>query len=487
MDPEPFDGRDRTRLAVLCAAQFMLILDVVVVNVALPSVQADLHIPDARLQLTAIAYTLTFGSLLVVFGRAGDLIGRRRLFLAGLAVFTVASLATGLAPGQWELFASRAAQGVGAAMVSPTALALLTTGFAEGARRNRALGLWGAVGSGGAIAGQLVGGLVTDAFGWRWIFLLNVPVGIVVVLAARSTLHESRDDTRPRLDVGGAVLLTVGLALATFTLTRVAEGVALGPVTGLAAAAVVVLAGFALHERRHAEALVRFSLFRLPGVRIGTFTLALNAGALGGAMFFTTLYLQRILDYSPLAVGAAFAPITVLVLVIAPRAGALTTRYGVRRLLTTGLLLLALGMLALARVPADGSYWVDVLPGMLLLAVGSGLAYAPTFVAGTSGVAEDEQGLASGLLSSAQELGAALGLALLATVAASGLATSSSGADVDGLVAGYRAGYLTAAGLMALAAVVASRVPAGLGRAPAVTPAPVPVPVPVRATGRRTP
>jgi len=356
-------------------------------------------------------------------------------------------------------------------MVSPTALALLTTAFAEGARRNRALGLWGAVGSAGAIAGQLLGGLITDALGWRWIFLLNVPVGIVVVLVARSTLHESRDDSRPRLDAGGAVLLTAGLALATFTLTRVAEGVAVGPTAGLALAAVVLLAGFALHERRHAEPLVRFSLFRLPGVRIGTFTLGLNAGALGGAMFFTTLYLQRVLGYSPLAVGAAFAPITVLILVIAPRAGALTTRFGARRLLTGGLLILGLGMLALARVPADGSYWIDVLPGMLLLAVGSGLSYAPTFVAGTSGVAERDQGLASGLLSSAQELGAGLGLAVLATVAAGSLATSASAADTGSLVSGYRAGYLAAAGLMAVAAVVASRLPGAIGRPLAVTPA----------------
>lgn len=233
--------------------------------------------------------------------------------------------------------------------------------------------------------------------------------------------------------------------------------------TGLAAIAIAVLAGFVMVERRNPEPLVRLSLLRQPGVRTGNLTLALNAGALGGAMYFTTLYLQRILDYTPLAVGMAFAPITLLILLIAPRAGALTSRYGVRRLLTLGLLVLAPGMLYLARVPLDGSYWNDVLPGLLLLAVGSGLAYAPTFVAGTSGVADDEQGLASGLLDTAQELGAALGLAVLASVAASGLAART--VDVEQLAQGYRAGYLTAAGLLGLAALVASRAPRRLGLA----------------------
>jgi EmrB/QacA subfamily drug resistance transporter len=446
---------------VLCAAQFMLILDVVVVNVALPSIQADLHIPEARLQLTSIAYTLTFGSLLVVFGRVGDLVGRRRLFLGGLAVFTGASLATGLAQGPWELFASRAAQGVGAAMVSPTALALITTSFAEGDRRNRALGIWGAIGSAGAIAGQLLGGVITDAFGWRWIFLVNVPVGVAVMLVARSTIAESRGERRPRLDLGGAVLLTLGLAVTTFTLIKVVEGVTFVGGAALAAAAVALLVVFVGVERRHPEPLVRFSLLRLPGVRTGNLTLALNAGALGGAMFFTTLYLQRVTGYSPLAVGAAFAPITVLVLVIAPRSGALTGRYGARRLLLIGLVLLGLGMLYLARVPADGSYWVDVLPGMVLLALGSGLAYPPTFVAGTSGVSDDDQGLASGLLNSAQELGGALGLAILGSVAAAGVAAGTAGPEA--LADGYRTGYLAAAGLMALAVFIAWRAPRNLG------------------------
>jgi len=461
-----FAGREAVRLAVLCAAQFMLVLDVVVVNVALPSIQSDLAIPDARLSLTAIAYTLTFGSLLVVFGRAGDLVGRRRLFLGGLGVFTVASLATGLAPGPWVLFASRAAQGVGAAMVSPSALALLTTGFPEGARRNRALGLWGAVGAGGAIAGQLLSGLITDVVGWRGIFLVNVPVGIAVVLAARATVEESRESaepgtSRPRLDVGGAVLLTAGLALTILALTRVAERVGLtAGAAALAIGAAALLALFAHRERRHPEPLVRFSLFRLPGVRVGILTLVLNAGALGGAMFFTTLYLQRVLHYSPLAVGFAFAPITLLILLVAPRAGALTSRFGVRRLLTVGLAVLALGMVVLARVPEGGSYAVDVLPGLLLLAVGSGLAYAPTFVAGTSGVAATEQGVASGLLNSAQELGAAVGLAVLTTVAA-----TAGGSGAGGSAAGYRAGYLVAAVMMAVAALVAWRASAGLGRA----------------------
>ncbi|MEU4427401.1 MFS transporter [Actinoplanes sp. NPDC024001] len=421
----------RAVLLLLCAAQAMLIIDVVVVNVAIPAIRADLGIPDERLVLTAIAYTLTFGSLLVVFGRAGDLLGRRRLFLAGLALFTLASLATGCAQSEWQLLAARAVQGAGAAMVAPTALALLTTTFAEGAARNRALGYWAAVGSAGAIGGQLLGGVITSTLGWRWIFLINVPVGVLAIAAGCRFLTESRAPRRAPLDLRGAVLLATGLAAAILALAGFAQA-------ALAVASVLLLAAFVLGERRHPDPILDRRLLRTAAVARANLLLAVNAGALAATLFFTTMYLQEVLGYPAVQVGLAFAPVTLVVLLVSPRAGALVGRYGVRPLLTAGFLLLAAGMLLLARMPADGSYLRDALAPLLLLAVGSGLSYAPTFVAGTTGVADDRQGVASGLLNSAQELGTAAGLAVLGPLAA------AAGAGADG----YRTGLLAAGGAM---------------------------------------
>lgn len=445
----------RTVLALLCAAQFMLIVDVVVVNVALPSIRADLGVADSRLQLVAVGYTLTFGSLLIAFGRAGDLFGRRRLFLGGLLVFTTASLTTGLAASEWQLVASRAAQGVGAAMVSPTALALLMAAFAEGQARNRALGYWGAVGSGGAIAGQLLGGVLTEVLGWRSIFLINVPIGVVTFAAAARHLNESRTEDRIEIDGRGACLLVVGLGAAILSLTQIGHGGDLGLVLVLGTAAAVLLAVFVGIERRHPAPLVDGSLLRSGHVVSANVLLAINAGMLGGTLFFTTLYLQVVLGYSPLAVGAAFAPITVLILLLSPRVGALVSTLGVRRLLTTGFALSVLGMVLLARLPDDGSYLTDVLPALTLLAVGSALAYAPTFVAGTNGVPADKQGVASGLLNAAQELGAAVGVTALATVAA----TATAHSNAQDLVGGYRVGLLVAAAVTALAITAVRRLP----------------------------
>jgi Arabinose efflux permease len=448
-------GSSRGTLILLCAAQFMLIVDVVVVNVALPTIRADLAVPDGRLHLVAVGYTLTFGSLLIVFGRIGDLFGRRRLFLIGLGAFTLASLATGLAQAEWQILAARAAQGVGAAMVSPTALALLTTAFAEGDRRNRALGHWGAVGSGGAIAGQLLGGVVTDLFGWRWIFLINVPIGVVTLVVARRNLHESRAEDRPVLDVRGAVVLTVALAAAILALTRYGEGGHAASATWLLGVALAAFAVLVVAERGHRAPLMAGRLFRIGGVARANALLAVDAGALGASLFFTTLYLQVVLGYSPLAVGAAFAPITFLILLISPRAGALTTRYGPRRLIAIGFVLLAAGMLLLARVPTDGTYWRDVLPSLLLMAAGSGLSYAPIFVAGTSGVPDRDQGLASGVLNSAQELGTAVGVTVLGAIATA----ATLGTDVAALTTGYRVGLLTAGAVTVLSLILVIGIP----------------------------
>ena len=442
-------------LVLLCLAQFMLIVDVVIVNVALPEIRTDLALPDSRLQLVAVGYTLTFGSLLVVFGRAGDLFGRRRIFLTGLVVFTIASLATGLAQTEWQLLSSRAAQGLGAAMVSPTALALLTTAFAEGPDRNRALGYWGAVGSAGAIAGQLLGGLLTDIVGWRAIFLINVPIGLVAFVGAARSLRESHADDQTRLDIRGAALLVAGLSGAIVALTLFAERHHLDYAIGAALVALSALILFVRQERRHPTPLVDSALVRRTHIVHANLLLAVNAGMLGGALFFTTLYLQVVLGYSPLAVGAAFAPITLLILVLSPSAGTLTTKYGARRMLTVGFPILAAGMLLLARLPDNGRYVRDVLPPLVLLALGSAISYAPTFIAGTSGIEERQQGLASGLLNSAQELGAAIGVTTLGSVA---VATTARHADRS-LVAGYRVGLVVAATAIAISVALVRRLP----------------------------
>lgn len=452
IDTTARQGKSLVVLTILCLAQFMLIVDVVVVNVALPSIRSDLTLPDSRLQLVAVAYTLTFGSLLVAAGRAGDLLGRRRLFTVGLALFTLASLLTALAQSEWQLLAARAGQGVGAALVSPAALALLTTAFDEGAARNRALGYWAAVGSAGAIAGQVIGGFLTDAYGWRAIFLINVPIGVLVLAGAFRYLPESRSDDRARLDVRGAILLTGGLAAAILALTLLAEGQNIAMGLLLTAAAVILGYGMLTHAKRHPAPLLDPTLIRMRGVAKANLLLAVNAGMLGGTLLFTTLYMQVILDYSPFEMGAAFAPVTLLILLISPKAGALTTRFGARRMLTAGFSLLAVGMALLARLPQDGTYLTAVLPALLLIAIGSGLAYAPTFIAGTTGVPDRLQGLASGFLNSSQELGAAIGVTILGAVAT--IATTS-----DSLVTGYRAGLMTAAGVVALSILIIRHLP----------------------------
>jgi EmrB/QacA subfamily drug resistance transporter len=458
------ERRDRWTVVALCAAQFVLILDVVIINVAIPSIRRDLGLLDSRVQLTGTAYTIAFGSLLIICGRAGDLLGRRRMLLTGLCVFVAASLIAGTAHVDWHLFAARGLQGVGAAMVSANALAAITASLAEGPARNWALGLWAGVGSAGAIAGQLAGGAITHFLGWRWIFFVNVPIGLAVVLVLALLLRDTPATGGPRINAAGALLLVGGLAGTILAMTWTAEAGARGRSLAAAAVAATLLATFALVDRRQPAPVLRLGLLRLPSVRVANATLLLNAGALGATLFFLTLYLQVVLGYSPLAVGAAFAPVTLLILLLSPRAATLTARFGVRPLLVTGLALLAVGALLLARLPVDGTYWTDVLPGMILLAVGSGMAYAPTFIAASSGVPAEDQGAASGLINSAQEIGSALGIALLALIAATATGPGSGPTD---LAEGYRAGLLGAAALLATGAAIAATAPRRLGRAPA--------------------
>lgn len=470
--PAAMSVRDKVAVAVLCAAQFMLIVDVVVVNVALPTVRAALHLPDAQLSLTAVAYTVTFGSLLIAAGRAGDVWGRRRLFVTGVVVFTLASLLTGMAQDSWQFFAARAAQGVGAAMVSPNALALLLSRFDDTAARNKAMGVWGAVGAGGAIAGQVLGGVVVDTLGWRWIFLLNVPLGILATVMALRVLHQSRGGARS-VDPLGSVLLVASLAPAALALAWLPDRGADRLVLGCAVVAVAVFVLFLAQQRQGAAQLVPASLLRTPGVRPANGLIALSAATVTASLFFTTLYLQVVLGHSALMVGLAFAPITLMIMGLAPLSGKLVSRHGARLPLVAGLLVGAGGMLLLSRISAGGSYWGDVLPALLLIAIGSALTYVPTYIAATAMVAAEDQGAASGLLNTSQELGPALGLAAIASVASSVIGASAASAD---LIAGYRTGLVVAAVVTAAGVGAALRVPREIGRVPVAPPSEVPAP-----------
>jgi EmrB/QacA subfamily drug resistance transporter len=449
----------------------MLVLDVVVVVVALPSMRADLGIDAADLQWMITAYGLAYGGFMITAGRLGDLFGHRRMLLCGLAVFTAGSLACGLAPGPGPVFAARAVQGLGAALVSPSALALITTAFAEGDARNRALGIMGAVTSSGATAASIVGGVLTDLVHWRAIFLVNVPLGIVVALTVMRLVDGGRPERTGRTDVAGAVLLTGGAVLVVTAVSRAAQGP--GHLVWTAALAGLALLGlFAAVERRAADPLVKLSMFRNPHVRLGNLICALSASAGLAVQFFCTLYLQNLLDLSPLRTGLAFVPVTAAIVLVSSRAGRLVGRFGLRRLLAASAAMSALGLLLLAvslatgdGAAADGSYWTRVFPGVVIFGIGAGLGFAPAMIVSTTGVRDDEQGLASGLLNTSFQLGAPLGLAALSAVS---VYASHGGTGPGELAAGLRAAFLCALALPALtmAATLALPGPTSADKAP---------------------
>jgi EmrB/QacA subfamily drug resistance transporter len=442
-------------LLVLCMAQFMLVLDIAVVNVGLPSIQADLGFSPESLQLVVTAYTLTFGGLLLLGGRAADLLGRRRMFLVGLAVFTAASLLCGLAQSDTMLIVSRALQGIGGALLSPAALSLLITTFTEGSERNRALGLWAAVGAGGAAVGLLVGGVLTDLANWRWVFLINVPIGAAVAFAVPRILPATQAPGSGRIDYYGAGVATAGLMALVYGLSRGEQYSFSAPLTvGLLAAAVVLLCAFVVVEQRVAEPLVPFRIFRartLTGANVAIF---LAVSVMLSMTFFLTLYFQQVLGFSPVETGLAFLPVSLILGTVARVAAGTVERTGARPLLLTGFVFLVAGMLYLSRVSADGSYLADGLPGMALISVGMGLVFPVATVAATAGIAAHEQGLASGILNTSQQVGGAVGLAVLATVAS---AAAKSGASSPAVAAtdGFEAAFLVSAGIALTAAVAA--------------------------------
>jgi EmrB/QacA subfamily drug resistance transporter len=445
-------------LALLAAVQFMVVLDIAIVNVALPSIQADLDFSQANLQWVISAYALVFGGFLLLGGRTADLLGRRRIFMAGLILFTIGSLLCGLAWDETSLIGARAVQGLGAATISPAALAILMTTFAEGRERNIALGVWGAVGGFGAAAGVLLGGVLTDSLSWEWIFFVNIPVGLAALALAPVLLGESRDTRVKSFDAPGAVLVTAGLTTLVLAITQGDGWGWLSAATiGVFALAAALLAGFVYWENHVAEPLMRFGILRTKtvlGANVAGFILGT---ALFSMFLMLTLYMQQVLGYSAMKTGVAYLAVAGTSIVWANVAAALVNRVGVRPLIASGMALLALGMILFAQVEVGGSYAADLLPGFLIIALGMALCFVPISIAALAGVRQAEAGIASGLINTTQQVGGAVGIALLSTLAISRTEDQvASGAAVpEALTSGFQLAFWVGAGI-ALAGVVAA-------------------------------
>jgi EmrB/QacA subfamily drug resistance transporter len=455
-------NKKRWTLFLCCLAQFMVILDVSIVNVALPSIRSDLKFSAADLQWVVNAYVLMFAGVLLLGGRAADLLGRRRVFVAGLGLFGVASLVGGLAPSQGVLVAARGIQGLGGALVAPATLAIISTTFAEGAERNRALGAWGAMGGLGGATGALLGGVLTQELDWRWILLINIPVGAFAIWIAMRHVDAGRPDKAPErrhFDLSGAVTATFGLIVLVYGIVGTeTHGWGSTRTLAILASGVVLLAAFIAIEARFAHAplvpLRIFSSRQLTGANIVVF-------ALGSAMFamwyFVSLYMQEVLGYDPIKAGVAFVPMTLLIVVFSQVSGRLTARVGPGKMLTVGLGLIAAGMALFARVATDGGYFGDLLIPSVLTATGLGLSFVPVTIAAVTGVQPGEQGLASGLVNTSRQLGGSLGLAVLATLATQRTADLAGGGhDLSALTSGFHRAFIVGAGFALLGAIAAA-------------------------------
>ena len=445
-------------LVLICFAQFMVVLDGTVVNVALPSIQKDLGLSEANLQWIVNAYTLVFGGFLLLGGRAGDLLGRKRLFLFGLVVFTSASLLDGLASSSGMLIGARGLQGLGAAFISPAALAIITTTFAEGAERAKALGVWAAIAIGGSAVGLILGGALTQYFSWPWVFFINVPVGIAVFLLSLRFVPESKDELAHRsFDVAGAVTVTGGLMTLVYAIVQAQEkGWTSAQTIGTFVLSAVLLVSFVVIELRAKAPLVRLSIFRTRSLTAANITMFLVGAGLFAMFFFNSLYLQRVLGYGPLDAGLAFLPFTGGIIVSAGFASKYAPRFGVRPVAIGGMIVTALGMLLLTQLPVDGTYVTNVLPALVLVSLGLGCVFVPLTLVATTGLVNEDQGLASGLFNTSQQIGGALGLAILATFAASRTANVTGVSQSQALVDGFHVAFLGGAIFVLVALVVYS-------------------------------
>jgi EmrB/QacA subfamily drug resistance transporter len=447
------DSDKRWILVLCCVAQFMVILDVSVVNVALPSIRSDLGFSPVDLQWVVNAYALTFAGFLLLGGRAADLLGQKRVFLFGLGLFAVASLAGGLSQGQGQLVAARAVQGLGGAVVAPVTLSILTTTFAEGAERNRALGAWGAMGAAGGAAGALIGGLLTDLLGWQWILFINIPIGLFAIEATRRYVREHAPQAGERhYDAIGAVTVTAGLVALTFGIVRTdTEGwgsaTTLGPMIGGLALLALFLTIEGRWSRRPLVPLATFSSRSLSMANVVVFFLG---SAVFAMWYFASLYMQQVLGYSPIGTGLAFLPMTVAIAAASTFAGKLVGRVGPGRVLTVGMTLVALGMVGFSFVSTGGSFLADIFWPGVITATGLGFSFVPVTIAAVMGVERSRAGLASGLVNTSRQFGGALGLAVLATIASS-YGAGSAGALTDG----FHAAFLVGAGFAAAGALAA--------------------------------
>jgi EmrB/QacA subfamily drug resistance transporter len=445
-------------LIVLCLGTLMIVLDSTIVNVALPSIRTDLGFTETSLAWVVNAYLLTFGGFLLLGGRLGDLFGNRRLFLGGISLFTLASLACGLSTSQGLLVGARAVQGLGGAVVSAVGLSLTMTLFTEQAERAKAMGIFGFVAAGGGSIGVLLGGVLTDVLDWHWIFLVNIPIGVGVVLLSLRLLPSGSAAAGTRLDLAGAVTITSALMLAVYAIVNGNQaGWTSAQTLGLLGGALVVLAAFLLIEARVAAPLMPLRLFRRPNLRISNVAAVLWAAAMFAWFFLSALYLQLVLGYSPLQVGLAFLPANLIMGAFSIGISAkLVMRFGIRRPLFTGLLLAGAGLALFVRAPVHGSFALDVLPSMILLGFGAGIAFNPMLLAAMSDVAPEESGLASGLVNTAFMMGGALGLAVLASLAASrtNSLTSAGHSHLTALVGGYHLAFLVGAAFALAAAVL---------------------------------
>ena len=446
-------------LYVLTLGSLMIVLDATIVNVALPSIRQDLGFTETSLAWVVNAYLLTYGGFLLLGGRLGDLFGQRRLFLAGIGLFTLASLACGLSTTQWMLVSARTVQGLGGAVASAVSLSLMMTLFTEPAERAKAMGVFGFVAAGGGSLGVLLGGVLTDLLNWHWIFLVNFPIGVLVgVLTLRLLPGERGPSMSGRLDVAGAVTVTAALMLAVYAIVNGNQnGWTSAETLGLLGGAVALLATFLVIESRVDSPLVPLRLFKRRNISVSNLVGVLWAASMFAWFFLSALYLQLVLGYSPLEVGLSFLPANLIMGAFSIGISAkLVMRFGFRKPLATGLLLAAAGLLLFVRAPVDGNFLVDVLPSMILLGFGAGIAFNPVLLAAMSDVEPSESGLASGLVNTSFMMGGALGLAVLASIAASrshSLRLGGAG-ELSALTGGYHLAFLVGAAFAAAAAVI---------------------------------
>ena len=444
-------------LVLVCIAQFMVILDATIVNVALPSIQRGLHFSVSDLQWIVNAYTLVFGGFLLLGGRASDLIGRQKLFIAGVIVFTVASFVNGIATSSGILIAGRAFQGLGGALVSPAALSIVTTTFAEGRERTKALGIWSAIAAGGSAVGLILGGVLTEALSWRWVFFINLPIGIAAALLALRFVPNSRAEERPETaDVAGAVTVTGGLLVLVYAIVKAqAYGWTSARTLGLGAVAVLLLVAFVVVEQRSKAPLIRLGIFRLRSLSGSNAAMLFVSSGLFAMFYFASLYLQQILHYGPLKAGFAFLPFTFGIVIGAGGAQALISRIGIRTVTNAGLVLGVIGLVLFTRLPTHGSYLPDVFPTIVITSIGMGLAFVPLTLLATTNVEHSDAGLASGLFNTSQQIGGALGLAVLSTLAASRTShllnhgVSTVAVRASALTKGFHVAFGVGAGLLA--------------------------------------